>query len=80
MKFAHEHMRSAQSKCSVTASFFFNARGEDLEKSIVGMYRSLLLQLLEGYPDLQEIFDDPELVPESLNGCPPLNSLKGLFF
>ncbi|OCK92288.1 uncharacterized protein K441DRAFT_189693 [Cenococcum geophilum 1.58] len=26
---------------------FFNARGEDLEKSIIGTYQSLLLQLLE---------------------------------
>jgi hypothetical protein len=28
-------------------SFFFNARGEDLEKSTIGAYQSLLLQLLE---------------------------------
>lgn len=28
-------------------SFFFNARGEQLEKMTLGMYRSLLLQLLE---------------------------------
>jgi len=27
--------------------FFFNARGEDLEKSTIGTYQSLLLQLLE---------------------------------
>ncbi|EAU31644.1 conserved hypothetical protein [Aspergillus terreus NIH2624] len=81
MKFAHERMRRrAQSKNSVTASFFFNARGEDLEKTVLGMYRSLLLQLLEGYPDLQAIFDDPELVPGRLSGCPPLNSLKDLFY
>lgn len=31
----------------VIVSFFFNARGNELEKSTVGMYRSLLLQLLE---------------------------------
>lgn len=30
----------------VIISFFFNARGEDLEKSTLGMYRSLLYQLL----------------------------------
>ena len=81
MKFAYERMRrKAQSKNTATASFFFNARGEQLEKSIAGMYRSLLLQLLEGYTDLQTVLDDPELVSHSLKGCPPLNSLKDLFY
>ncbi|KAE8398016.1 hypothetical protein BDV37DRAFT_288928 [Aspergillus pseudonomiae] len=80
MKVAYERMkRIARARNSVTASFFFNARGEYLEKSITGMYRSLLLQVLEGYPDLQTVLDDLELVPQSLNSCPPLNSLKGLF-
>ncbi|KAL5365108.1 hypothetical protein BJX96DRAFT_7208 [Aspergillus floccosus] len=80
MKFAYECMKKkARSENTVVASFFFNARGEYLEKSIVGMYRSLLLQLLEGYPDLQTVLNDPELVPRSFNGCPELNSLKSLF-
>ncbi|KAI9150018.1 Trans-aconitate decarboxylase 1 [Paramyrothecium foliicola] len=38
-------------------SFFFNARGDDLEKSTTGMYRSLLLQLLEQIPNTIDIFD-----------------------
>ncbi|XWW93409.1 hypothetical protein V2A60_001342 [Cordyceps javanica] len=38
-------------------SFFFNARGDDLEKSTIGMYRSLLLQLLEKIPRLQTVFN-----------------------
>jgi ankyrin repeat protein len=82
MKFAYKRMRrKVQSKNTVTASFFFNARGEQLEeKSIAGMYRSLLLQLLEGYTDLQTVLDDPELVSHSLKGCPPLNSLKDIFY
>ncbi|TRX89494.1 hypothetical protein FHL15_009663 [Xylaria flabelliformis] len=42
-----------------TISFFFNARGDDLEKSTQGMYRSLLFQLLEKLPDLQEVLDLP---------------------
>ncbi|CAH0055068.1 unnamed protein product [Clonostachys solani] len=58
MKFVHSTMTGDQ----VIASFFFNARGESLEKSVSGMYRSLLLQLLKGYPDLQEVLDDPELM------------------
>ncbi|KAH7129240.1 Pfs, NACHT and ankyrin domain protein [Dactylonectria macrodidyma] len=46
---------------AVTASFFFHARGDYLEKSILGMYRSLLHQLLERYPDLQAD-DCPSLI------------------
>ncbi|KAL3481918.1 hypothetical protein BJX99DRAFT_243296 [Aspergillus californicus] len=80
MKFAHSKIKSkACYKHTVTASFFFNARGEHLEKSIPGMYRSLLLQLLEGYPDLQVVLDNFDLVPLNQNGCPSLNVLKSLF-
>lgn len=46
------HMRTKQVNGSFKISFFFNARGEDLEKSTLGMYRSLLLQLLEAAPEL----------------------------
>ncbi|PNP80121.1 hypothetical protein FNYG_06540 [Fusarium nygamai] len=64
---------------AITISFFFNARGDLLEKSVSGMYRSLLLQLLEGFPDLQKILDDPDLIPRNQVICPPLNILKDLF-
>ena len=37
-------------------SFFFNARGSVLEKSTLGMYRSLLHQLLTAIPPLQDDF------------------------
>ncbi|RHZ57220.1 uncharacterized protein CDV56_100992 [Aspergillus thermomutatus] len=80
MKFAYSSMKSkSRYKPAITASFFFNARGEYLEKSILGMYRSLLLQLLEGYPDLQAVLDDPDVISFSQNGCPSLNVLKDLF-
>lgn len=36
----------------VILSFFFNARGAQLQKSTEGMYRSLLCQLLERMPQL----------------------------
>lgn len=80
MKFAHSKMKSKlrpkdSNNKSVTASFFFNARGEYLEKSIFGMYRSLLYQLLKGYPELQVALDDLE----SQDDCPSLNILKDLF-
>ncbi|THC97164.1 hypothetical protein EYZ11_003379 [Aspergillus tanneri] len=41
------------------------------------MYRSLLLQLLEEYPDLHRVLDSFDL--QGQNGCPPLNVLKDLF-
>ena len=37
--------------------FFFNARGTELEKTTIGMYRSLLLQLLGPRPSLWRSFD-----------------------
>ncbi|KAJ4308618.1 hypothetical protein N0V84_011995 [Fusarium piperis] len=80
MKFIYLKTKRKKSQMhAITASFFFHARGEYLEKSIAGMYRSLLLQLLEGYPDLQEVLDDTDLVPRGQNECPPLNILKDLF-
>ncbi|OAQ99952.1 hypothetical protein LLEC1_04023 [Akanthomyces lecanii] len=80
MKFAWKSMKSKGSReHSLTASFFFNARGDYLERSIVGMYRSLLLQLLEGFPDLQTVLDDSDLIFPRQNGCPCLNVLKDLF-
>ncbi|CAG7995656.1 unnamed protein product, partial [Penicillium salamii] len=80
MKFAYSSMKGkGRHKHAITASFFFNARGGSLEKSISGMYRSLLLQLLEGYPDLQVVLDDSDLVPQGQTDCPSLNVLKVLF-
>jgi ankyrin repeat protein len=44
-------------KDSTVVSFFFNARGQELEKSTLGMYRSLLFQLLVRYPSTQKVLD-----------------------
>ena len=46
MKFVLGHAEKTISTETVVISFFFNARGEELEKSIVGMYRSFFWQLL----------------------------------
>lgn len=54
-KFAVENARKAASETVI--SFFFNARGEDLEKSTLGMYQSLLFQILKAIPDLQIVLD-----------------------
>lgn len=56
MKFALAHARKTR-KDRIVISFFFNARGEDIEKSTIGTYRSMLLQLLERLPALQSVFD-----------------------
>ncbi|KAL7948778.1 purine and uridine phosphorylase [Trichoderma barbatum] len=58
MKFALHHAKKS-TRDKVIIYFFFNARGEDLEKSAIGMYRSLLLQLLEKLPTLQRILELP---------------------
>ncbi|KAL3456230.1 hypothetical protein BJX64DRAFT_48158 [Aspergillus heterothallicus] len=49
MNFALTHARS-QMDGKVHLSFFFHARGVELEKSTLGMYRALLWQLLHTFP------------------------------
>jgi nucleoside phosphorylase len=61
MKHAFEHSRRTQKGTgAVIISFFFNARGEDPEKSTAGMYRSLLLQLFLAVPAVQNVVDSME--------------------
>lgn len=55
MKFALNSWK--RRKDTTVLSFFFNARGGDLEKSTMGMYRSLLWQLLTHDPTLMCVFD-----------------------
>ncbi|KAK0790679.1 hypothetical protein LTR59_009173 [Friedmanniomyces endolithicus] len=57
MKFAHSHAVKSRVEEETVLSFFFNARGNDLEKTTLGMYRSLLFQLLKGVPGLQIVLD-----------------------
>ncbi|KAI0204126.1 hypothetical protein F4808DRAFT_448850 [Astrocystis sublimbata] len=57
MKFILSHVRKTH---PTVISFFFNARGDGLEKSIEGMYQALLWQLLQKFPDLQ-LLDHPHL-------------------
>jgi ankyrin repeat protein len=66
MKFAFGQASKSR-KSNVVIAFFFNARGETLEKTIIGMYRSLLLQLLEKIPTLQCNFGSLSLVPSSIS-------------
>lgn len=54
MKYVHTNAQKKM-KHEKIISFYFNARGEGLEKSTTGMYRTLLLQLFEAFPELQNI-------------------------
>ncbi|KAI9780188.1 MAG: hypothetical protein M1816_003160 [Peltula sp. TS41687] len=80
MKFALANARRTM-KDRIIVSFFFNARGEDLEKSTIGMYRSLLLQLLERVPELQCVLDSLGFTTWSSSGYHQysVESLKELF-
>jgi Heterokaryon incompatibility protein (HET)/NACHT domain len=58
VKFALACADKARPESEILLSFFFNARGDELEKSTVGMYRALLFQLLTKMTDLQDLLDD----------------------
>ncbi|KAI8279964.1 Ankyrin repeat domain-containing protein 50 [Colletotrichum sp. SAR 10_98] len=79
MKFVSTNYRKKMQQ-STLITFFFNARGERLEKSTVGMYRSLLFQLIDGFPQLRTILEYPALMKPT-NGPREwtLESLKDLF-
>ncbi|KAL7950663.1 hypothetical protein V8C42DRAFT_350479 [Trichoderma barbatum] len=79
MKFVSTRLKEVEDITSATISFFFNARGELLEKSTTGMYQSLLLQLLEAFPDLQRVLDDLALIPENRHHCPTTSVIRKLF-
>ncbi|KAJ1323732.1 ankyrin repeat domain-containing protein 50 [Microdochium nivale] len=46
---------SRKKKDWTVISFFFNARGEKMEKTVQGLYQSLLLQILTQFPHTQRI-------------------------
>ncbi|KAF3398622.1 hypothetical protein DPV78_006348 [Talaromyces pinophilus] len=56
MKFLYQQARKNMQGV-VVISFFFNARGDALEKSTMGLYRSVLHQLLCKMPDLMPCLD-----------------------
>lgn len=59
MKYAYNHATQSIGSLpsSANLAFFFNARGEVLRKSTVGMYRSLLSQTFQHFPELTHILD-----------------------
>ncbi|KAL0780155.1 hypothetical protein CaCOL14_004639 [Colletotrichum acutatum] len=79
MKFALSKMQKDPHWSPLVNSFFFNARGEYLERSIEGMYRSLLLQLFQGYPQLRSVLNELYSTQQEYEVCPSLEILKGMF-
>lgn len=80
MKFAFDDAWKTMND-KIVLSFFFNARGEELEQSTAGMYRSLLLQLLQRITGLETIFDSLHLTswPQGRQIQWSVESLKDLF-
>jgi len=80
MKFALANSRRFMRDTTVI-SFFFNARGTTLEKSTIGMYRSLLLQILEQLPKLQDVFESVGFANWNISSGHSwsIESLKDLF-
>ncbi|KAL0939532.1 uncharacterized protein CTRU02_206142 [Colletotrichum truncatum] len=61
MKYISERSKEEIGKTNVNAaviSFFFNARGDEFEKTTIGMYRSLLYQLVWKLPDMTDAIED----------------------
>jgi len=56
MKYIFENAKRTM-HTSAVLSFFFNARGEMLERSTVGLFRSLIVQILERIPETEHGFD-----------------------
>ncbi|KAI3538811.1 hypothetical protein CSPX01_09347 [Colletotrichum filicis] len=79
MKFASSKLQKDPDWSLLVVSFFFNARGEYLERSIEGMYRSLLFQLFQGYPQLRCVLGDLQPNQQKDEGCLSLETLKDLF-
>lgn len=77
MKFLEARARKSKLDTTVV-SFFFHARGDTLQKSVEGLYRSLLYDTLKALPDLQSVLDDTATVPLTQQGCPDHDALKEL--
>ncbi|CAI6087167.1 unnamed protein product [Clonostachys chloroleuca] len=79
MKFLSAEMREqGQQTHGVIISFFFDTRGSILQKSVTGMYRSLLHQLFGAYWDLPSILDRPEFRAKTEDTHLAVDNLKAL--
>lgn len=76
MKCILDHMTKHAPECKFM-SFFFNARGEHLERSTEGCYRSLLHQMLQQFPRLHDSIRIPQ--PLSEGQASPIVMLQNVF-
>ena len=53
MKFTFNHAEKTRREDQTVVSFFFNARGAPIERSLIGMYRALLYQIFDKIPRLR---------------------------
>ncbi|KAK5730383.1 hypothetical protein LTR15_000320 [Elasticomyces elasticus] len=79
MKFAHAHAVEKTGEDELLISFFFNARGGELESSVVGMYRSLLSQLLQLAPNLHDVLGEIEHLKNDRGPIWTIATLRELF-
>ena len=74
-KFILDEQESSEDWVSI--SFFFNARGHDLEKCTLGMYRSLTYQLFKRIPAMQSLLD--RLSSDTVFNESRLSTIQALF-
>jgi hypothetical protein len=77
MKCILNYMTKHGPECTVI-SFFFNARGESLERSTEGCYRSLLHQMLAAFPKLRSSIQIPHSLGKGL--ASPIAMLQNVFY
>jgi ankyrin repeat protein len=58
VRYLELHISRSIGRRDICISHYFYARGGQLEKSLEGMYRSLLVQLLRSHEDLQVVLDN----------------------
>lgn len=78
MKFLLAEAETQRNDQIAILSFFFNARGHTMERSVLGIYRSLVYQLLTAFPDLQALLRDPRLSSHISLGFPSLETLRDI--
>jgi ankyrin repeat protein len=77
MKYAFDHFKA---KPLEKLSFFFHARGVGLERTASGMYRTLLIKLLQPRPHLRAAFDLAGFAPWNVNNTAwNIEMLKSVF-
>ena len=77
MKWLIEHAEKSKAENHIIVSFFFHARGEELQKSTLGMYRSLLSQIFKKAPQLLKSLD--MLIQQPINVTWTLAKLEKMF-